>query len=155
NAERVRHCLHPPRGRARRTVPRVPPRPAVYLRVSRLPPHGPLQTRRWPDGPGRGRQNPRCPGCVGTTGRAHPGLARTSLGAGAPTLPLISEDNSMRKKNKGWFRKGYDPRRHVLSRAERQKGYWVATRFSKMPSRVRAWLRSNIKRHYLTSRKAG
>jgi hypothetical protein len=60
----------------------------------------------------------------------------------------------MRKENMGWFRKGFDPRRHVLSRAERQKGYLVATRFARMPSRVRAWLRNKIGRHYQEQRKA-
>jgi hypothetical protein len=44
----------------------------------------------------------------------------------------------MPKKNKGWFREGFDLRRHILSRVERQNGYWVATQFRKIPSRVRA-----------------
>jgi hypothetical protein len=61
----------------------------------------------------------------------------------------------MSKGNKGWFRKGYDSRRHIFSRVERQKGYWVAARFAKMPSRVRAWLRNKIRRHYQGRRKAG
>jgi hypothetical protein len=30
------------------------------------------------------------------------------------------------KKNPGWFRKGYDARRHVLTPAERVKGFWNA-----------------------------
>jgi hypothetical protein len=54
----------------------------------------------------------------------------------------------MSKRNPGWFKKCFDPRRHVLSRAERQKGYWVATQYAKMPSRVRAWLRKKIRAHY-------
>jgi hypothetical protein len=61
----------------------------------------------------------------------------------------------MSKENPGWFRPGFDPRRHVLSRAERQKGYLVATRVAKLPSRVRAWLRKKIRRHYQARRKAG
>ena len=59
----------------------------------------------------------------------------------------------MKKKNPGWFRKGYDPRRHILSRAERQKGFLLATRFYPMPSRVRAWLRKKIRGYY--ERRAG
>jgi hypothetical protein len=53
-----------------------------------------------------------------------------------------------KKPNPGWFKKGYDPRRHVLSKAEKRKGYWVATQFAKMPSRLRAWLRKKIRRYY-------
>jgi hypothetical protein len=53
-----------------------------------------------------------------------------------------------RKSNPGWFKKGFDPRRHVLSRAERQKGYFMATQYVKMPSRTRAWLRKKITRYY-------
>ena len=50
--------------------------------------------------------------------------------------------------NQTSFRAGPDPRRHVFSQAERRKGFWVATRLSKQPSRVLAWLRNKIKRHY-------
>jgi hypothetical protein len=42
-----------------------------------------------------------------------------------------------------------------LSRAERQKGYLMAARFAKMPSRLRAWLRSKIRRYYQRKCKAG
>jgi hypothetical protein len=48
----------------------------------------------------------------------------------------------------GRFLPGPDPERHILSRAERQKGFLVATRLAKMPSRIRAWLRGKIRRHY-------
>jgi hypothetical protein len=61
----------------------------------------------------------------------------------------------MKKRNPGSFRPGFDPRRHVLSRAERQKGYQMATRLAKMPSRVRAWLRNKIRRYHQSKRKAG
>jgi hypothetical protein len=44
------------------------------------------------------------------------------------------------------FAKGHDPRRHILSRRERQKGYDVAMHEAKMPSRVRAWLKSKLRR---------
>jgi hypothetical protein len=54
----------------------------------------------------------------------------------------------MKKHNAGWFKKGFDPRRHVLSRAECRKGFLLATQFYPMPSRVRAWLRNKIRRHY-------
>jgi hypothetical protein len=59
----------------------------------------------------------------------------------------------MRKPNPGWFKKGYDPRRHALSKAECRKGYLIATRLAKMPSRVRAWLRNKIKGYYQSRRK--
>jgi hypothetical protein len=49
---------------------------------------------------------------------------------------------------KGRFLPGPDPDRHVLSKAERQKGYLLATRFYRMPSRVRAWLRNKIRSYY-------
>jgi hypothetical protein len=38
--------------------------------------------------------------------------------------------------NKGHFKKGHDPRRHVLSKAECKKGYAAA------PSRIRSRIRS-------------
>jgi hypothetical protein len=60
----------------------------------------------------------------------------------------------MSKQNRGWFKPGYDPRRHVFSFAECRKGYLIATRLAKMPSRVRAWLRKRITRYY-QHRKAG
>jgi hypothetical protein len=43
------------------------------------------------------------------------------------------------------FRKGYDPRRHILTKLERQKGYIIATQVCKMPSRIRCWLRWKLK----------
>jgi hypothetical protein len=54
----------------------------------------------------------------------------------------------MTKRNPGWFKKGYDPRRHALSRAERQKGFLLATQYYPMPSRVRAGLRGKIRGYY-------
>jgi hypothetical protein len=39
--------------------------------------------------------------------------------------------------------------RHVLSRAEKQKGYLVATQMTRMPSRLRAWLRKKIRNQYV------
>jgi hypothetical protein len=54
----------------------------------------------------------------------------------------------MSTPNPGWFKKGFDPRRYLLTREERRKGYLLATRFYKMPSRVRAWLRNKINRYY-------
>jgi hypothetical protein len=61
----------------------------------------------------------------------------------------------MKKRNRGWFRPGLDPRRHILSREERQQGYLMATQLARMPSRVRAWLRSKIRRTSQSKRKAG
>jgi hypothetical protein len=57
--------------------------------------------------------------------------------------------------NTGHFKKGFDPRRHLLTRAERQKGYEVATRQSRQSSRVRAWLWRKIKRYYQTGTPTG
>lgn len=48
----------------------------------------------------------------------------------------------------GRFLAGPDPDRHLLTRAERQKGYWIATQFARMPSRTRAWLRKKIRGYY-------
>ncbi len=50
--------------------------------------------------------------------------------------------------NQTSFNPGYNPRRHIFSRVERQKGYRVATQEKKMPSRLRAWLRRKIRRYY-------
>lgn len=33
---------------------------------------------------------------------------------------------SKRKRNTGMFKNGHDPRRHVLTTAERKKGFWAA-----------------------------
>ena len=49
---------------------------------------------------------------------------------------------------RGRFLSGPDSDRHVLTRAERRKGYLIATRFSAMPNRVRCWLRRKITRFY-------
>jgi hypothetical protein len=48
---------------------------------------------------------------------------------------------------KGRFVRGPDPDRHILTRAERQKGYFYAMN-GKMASRVRAWLRKKIRGFY-------
>ena len=53
---------------------------------------------------------------------------------------------------RGRFLPGYDPDRHILSKAERQKGYRLATQFYPMPSRTRAWLRKKITRYYQSRR---
>jgi hypothetical protein len=46
------------------------------------------------------------------------------------------------------FAVGYDPRRHPLTKADCRKGFLIATRLAKMPSRVRCWLRKKITRFY-------
>jgi hypothetical protein len=48
---------------------------------------------------------------------------------------------------KGRFLPGPDPDRHILTRAERQKGYFWAMN-GKMASRTRAWLRKKIRGYY-------
>ena len=58
----------------------------------------------------------------------------------------------MTKPNPGWFKKGFDPRRHFLTRGDCRKGFLIATRLAKMPSRVRAWLRNKITRYYQSRR---
>jgi hypothetical protein len=59
-----------------------------------------------------------------------------------------------RKPNSGSFKPGFDPRRHVFSKAELRKGYRVATQERKLPSRVRAWLWRRVKRYYRERRNA-
>jgi hypothetical protein len=53
-----------------------------------------------------------------------------------------------KRPNPGWFKKGHDPRRRPLTKADCRKGYLIATRLAKMPSRTRAWLRNKISRYY-------
>ena len=60
----------------------------------------------------------------------------------------------MSKPNPGWFKKGFDSRRHVFSFAELRKGFLHATRLAKLSSRTKAWLRSKIRNHY-RGRKGG
>jgi hypothetical protein len=48
---------------------------------------------------------------------------------------------------KGRFLPGPDDDRHILTRAERQKGFFYAMN-GKMPSRTRAWLRKKIRGQY-------
>ncbi len=62
----------------------------------------------------------------------------------------------------GRFLPGFDPTdeaafdgRHVLSRAERQKGYRIATQRGRLPSRLQAWLRRKIMRRYRPAMGAG
>ena len=50
-----------------------------------------------------------------------------------------------RRDTQGRFFPGPDPDRHLLSKAEKQKGYLVATRLKNLPSRLRAWLRKKIR----------
>jgi hypothetical protein len=56
------------------------------------------------------------------------------------------------RDEKGRFLPGPDPDRHILTQQDRQKGYLIATRIRKMPSRTRAWLRNKIRRYYLARR---
>jgi hypothetical protein len=60
---------------------------------------------------------------------------------------------NMPKKPKGKprgkpFVCGSDPRRHPVTRTDCRKGYLIAARLAKMPSRVRCWLRKKITRYY-------
>ena len=58
------------------------------------------------------------------------------------------------RDQRGRFLPGPDPDRHLLTLAERRKGYLPATRFYPMPSRVRTWLRKKIRAHYAGRRPA-
>lgn len=49
---------------------------------------------------------------------------------------------------RGRFLPGPDPDRHLFTRGECQKGFWLATEFYRKPSRVKSWLRSEIRRFY-------
>jgi hypothetical protein len=53
---------------------------------------------------------------------------------------------------KGRFLPGPDPDRHRLTRAEKQKGFVIATEVAKMPSRTRAWLWKKIRNYYQARR---
>ena len=46
------------------------------------------------------------------------------------------------------FAVGEDPRRHPLTLKDRRKGYEVAMRQARMPSRIRSWLWSKIRGYY-------
>lgn len=52
------------------------------------------------------------------------------------------------RDSKGRFLPGPDPDRHLLTKEEKRKGFWVAMQFVKMPSRTRAWLRKKIRGYY-------
>jgi hypothetical protein len=65
------------------------------------------------------------------------------------------EGKHMARDSKGRFLPGPDPDRHILTRRDRQKGYFLATRYYKMPSRTRAWLWKKIRRYYVNKRHVG
>jgi hypothetical protein len=52
------------------------------------------------------------------------------------------------RDERGRFLPGPDPDRHFLSKWDCRKGYYIATQVAKLPRRVRAWLRSKIRRYY-------
>jgi hypothetical protein len=65
----------------------------------------------------------------------------------------------MARDARGRWLPNYDPEsedqldgRHLLTRHDRQKGYQAAALMGKLPSRLRAWLRSKIRFYYLRRR---
>jgi hypothetical protein len=60
----------------------------------------------------------------------------------------------MKSKNRGAFRRGYDPRRHQLTRAERQRGYktLMAGGRRDLPAHVVAWVWRRIRSYYRQKR---
>ena len=52
------------------------------------------------------------------------------------------------------FKVGEEPHdgRHFLSRRDRRKGYEQAALTKRLPSRLRAWLRSKIRNHYISQK---
>jgi len=56
----------------------------------------------------------------------------------------------MARDARGRFLPGPDDDRHTLTKAERQKGYFYATQGPRRvkSSRIQAWLRKKIRRHY-------
>jgi hypothetical protein len=51
-----------------------------------------------------------------------------------------------RKRNKGWFRKGPDARRHVFTTEECRLGLWIA--YANATPEVAAWLRLKLHTYY-------
>lgn len=56
--------------------------------------------------------------------------------------------SSPRKANKGSFRPGPDPRRHVFTRAERRLGYYRALKANDYSSATAAWFYYKIRGYY-------
>lgn len=48
--------------------------------------------------------------------------------------------NGHKKQNPGWFKRGYDPRRHKFTQAECSRGFWAAIESvaSRYPNAVNA-----------------
>ncbi len=57
-----------------------------------------------------------------------------------------------RKANRGSFRKGPDPRRHVFSRAERKRGYRAAHANTFKEPWKHAWFLRMIRSYYRANR---
>jgi hypothetical protein len=53
-----------------------------------------------------------------------------------------------RKPNKGSFRPGPDPRRHVFTRAERRLGYYRALRINDNDIDTAAWFYRKVRGYY-------
>ena len=64
---------------------------------------------------------------------------------------MLMSQKRKRLPNSGSFKKGFDPRRHILSLEERRKGYdmfLLACHFKRIPSRVSASVRKRIRGYY-------
>jgi hypothetical protein len=61
----------------------------------------------------------------------------------------------MARNKKGQFEPGFDKDRHVFTRMECQKGFWVTMTYKKgkIPSRVIAHVRNKIRGYYINRRR--
>jgi hypothetical protein len=59
-----------------------------------------------------------------------------------------------RKPNKGSFRQGPDPRRHVFTKAERRLGYYRALRSNDFSIDTAAWFYRKIRGYYRAQARA-
>ncbi len=51
------------------------------------------------------------------------------------------------RKNRGWFRRGHDPRRHVFTREDCSRGYYAAL-FGGPSVEVAQWVYTKVKGYY-------
>jgi hypothetical protein len=56
-----------------------------------------------------------------------------------------------RRKNKGWFRKGFDPRRYIFTLSDCRVGWWVA---NILHPELRDWLRMRLHCYYVARERA-
>jgi hypothetical protein len=54
-------------------------------------------------------------------------------------------------RNRGFFKPGYDRRRHILTKEERSRGYWHAMYFS-MSMRITSYVFYKVRGYYRAQR---